>query len=65
MQQYGSGYGYRGWLDQHYQQEIGYRLGADKHYLDYTGVSGFSAAPSVIKTCCCRLFLSVVLAVLA
>lgn len=39
LQQYGSEYGYGGWLDQHYQQEIGSRLGPDKHYLDYTGAS--------------------------
>jgi hypothetical protein len=37
MQQYGSGYGYGGWLEQHYQQEVGERLGPGKHYLDYTG----------------------------
>lgn len=37
MQQYGSGYGYGGWLDKHYQQEIGARLGPNRHYLDYTG----------------------------
>lgn len=37
LRQYGAQYGYGGWLDQHYQQEIGYRLGPNKHYLDYTG----------------------------
>jgi hypothetical protein len=37
MQQYGSEYGYGGWLDKHYQQEIGSRLGPNRHYLDYTG----------------------------
>jgi len=47
LQQYGSEYGYNGWLEQHYQQEIGYRLTADKHYLDYTGV--------LRKDCCTGL----------
>ena len=33
----GSAYGYNGWLDAHYHDEVGKRLGADRHYLDYTG----------------------------
>jgi selenocysteine lyase/cysteine desulfurase len=44
LQQYGSGYGYSGWLEQHYQQEVGYRLGPGKHYLDYTGAALYPAS---------------------
>jgi hypothetical protein len=44
LQQYGSGYGYSGWLEQQYQQEVGYRLGPGKHYLDYTGAALYPAS---------------------
>eukprot|EP00775_Hariotina_reticulata_P008766 gene8766-8945_t len=37
LNQYGVLYGYQGWLEQHYQQEVGGRLGPTRHYLDYTG----------------------------
>jgi hypothetical protein len=33
----GSSYGYQGWLDRHWWQEVGVRFGPGQHYLDYTG----------------------------
>jgi hypothetical protein len=38
LAQYGAGYGYGGWLDAHYEQEVGARLGKGHHYMDYTGM---------------------------
>lgn len=38
LQQYSDSYGYNGWMEQHWQQEVGNRIGQGQHYLDYTGV---------------------------
>jgi hypothetical protein len=38
LAQHGAGYGYGGWLDAHYEQEVGARLGKGHHYMDYTGM---------------------------
>ena len=35
--EHGTSYGYNGWLDQNWWQEVGQRLGPDVHYLDMTG----------------------------
>jgi hypothetical protein len=42
LQQHGSSYGYKGWMDQKWQEEVGDRLGQGQHYLDYTGTDGAS-----------------------
>jgi len=34
---HGDTYGYKGWLDQNWWQEVGQRLGPGQHYLDMTG----------------------------
>lgn len=39
LEQHGSSYGYKGWMEQRWQEEIGDRLGQGQHYLDYTGDS--------------------------
>lgn len=44
LAEHGSDYGYNGWIDAHWQQEVGVRLPGDQHYLDYTGM---------VITCCC------------
>jgi hypothetical protein len=40
LRTYGRHYGYKGWLDKHWQQEVGYRFGQHmQHYLDFTGAA--------------------------
>lgn len=40
LKQYGRQYGYNGWIDRNWQQEVGQRLGPQlHHYLDYTGAA--------------------------
>lgn len=40
LRQYRHHYGYNGWLDKHWQQEVGYRFGQHlQHYLDFTGAA--------------------------
>jgi hypothetical protein len=50
LQQHGSSYGYKGWMEQKWQQEVGDRLGQGQHYLDYTGQRAMLVHSC---TCCC------------
>lgn len=38
LAEHGSSYGYNGWIDAHWQEEVGVRLPDDQHYLDFTGM---------------------------
>lgn len=50
LAQYGSVYGYSGWLEANYQQEVGNRL-QGRHYLDYTGQAGGGLLSSWLRAC--------------
>lgn len=41
---HGSVYGYQGWLERHWGEEVGQRLGPGHHYLDMTGAPMLAAA---------------------
>lgn len=51
LTEYGSWYGYNGWIDAHWQEEVGVRLPDDQHYLDHTGAC---IECSSIMHCCCN-----------
>eukprot|EP00882_Tetradesmus_deserticola_P022151 GHRQ01024040.1.p1 GENE.GHRQ01024040.1~~GHRQ01024040.1.p1 ORF type:complete len:146 (+),score=46.13 GHRQ01024040.1:833-1270(+) len=44
LQQHGSSYGYQGWMEQHWQEEVGDRLKQGQHYLDYTGAAQYTTS---------------------
>ncbi|WIA41880.1 hypothetical protein OEZ86_009204 [Tetradesmus obliquus] len=44
LEQHGSIYGYKGWMDQRWQEEVGDRLGQGQHYLDYTGAAQYTTS---------------------
>lgn len=43
LREHGDQYGYKGWMDKHWQREVGDRFGPGmRHYLDYTGAALFT-----------------------
>uniref|UniRef100_A0A383VH74 Aminotransferase class V domain-containing protein n=1 Tax=Tetradesmus obliquus TaxID=3088 RepID=A0A383VH74_TETOB len=44
LEQHGSSYGYKGWMEQRWQEEVGDRLGQGQHYLDYTGAAQYTTS---------------------